>query len=61
MTRRSKRRKSIIAAEQNLLNLLNGEFLDGAIPKLNVLQQQSQILATEATLYPLETNAEHDA
>ncbi len=54
--------KSIIAAEQKLLTLLNGEFQDGAIPKLNVLQQQSQILATEATLYPLETNAEmmHD-
>jgi NodT family efflux transporter outer membrane factor (OMF) lipoprotein len=48
--------------EQNLLNLLNGEYLDGAIPKLNVLQQQSQILATQSTLYPLQTDAEamHD-
>ncbi len=48
----------IIAVEQNLFNLLNGEYLDGAIPKLNVLQQQSQIQATQATLYPLQTSAE---
>jgi NodT family efflux transporter outer membrane factor (OMF) lipoprotein len=54
--------EQIISVEQNLLNLLNGEYLDGAIPKLNVLQQQSQILATQSTLYPLQTDAEamHD-
>jgi NodT family efflux transporter outer membrane factor (OMF) lipoprotein len=54
--------EKIITVEQNLLNLLNGEYIDGAIPKLNVLQQQSQILATQSTLYPLQTEAEttHD-
>ncbi len=54
--------EQIITVEQNLLNLLNGEYIDGAIPKLNVLQQQSQILATQSTLYPLRTDAEttHD-
>ena len=54
--------QNIIAVEQNLLNLLNGEYADGAIPKLNVLQQQSQIQAREANLYPLQTSAEqmHD-
>jgi NodT family efflux transporter outer membrane factor (OMF) lipoprotein len=54
--------EQIITVEQNLLNLLNGEYIDGAIPKLNVLQQQSQILATQSTLYPLQTEAEttHD-
>jgi len=54
--------QNIISVEQNLLNLLNGEYSDGAIPKLNVLQQESQIEATQATLYPLLTNAEtmHD-
>jgi NodT family efflux transporter outer membrane factor (OMF) lipoprotein len=50
--------KNIIAREQNLLTLLNGEFADGAIPKLNVLQQQAQILATQATLYPLQTEVD---
>ncbi len=50
--------KQIITVEQNLLNLLNGEYDDGAIPKLNVLQQQSQVQAAEATLYPLQTSAE---
>jgi NodT family efflux transporter outer membrane factor (OMF) lipoprotein len=50
--------EQIITVEQNLLTLLNGEYLDGAIPKLNVLQQQSQIQATQATLYPLQTHAE---
>jgi NodT family efflux transporter outer membrane factor (OMF) lipoprotein len=50
--------RQIITVEQNLLNLLNEEYLDGAIPRLNVLQQQSQIQATQATLYPLLTNAE---
>jgi NodT family efflux transporter outer membrane factor (OMF) lipoprotein len=48
----------IIAAEQNLLSLLNGEFADGAIPRLNVLQQQSQILGIQATLPPLRTQAD---
>jgi len=48
----------IIAAEQRLLTLLNGEYADGAIPKLNVLQQQSQILAIQATLPPLQTQAD---
>jgi NodT family efflux transporter outer membrane factor (OMF) lipoprotein len=50
--------QNIIAVEGKLLTLLNGEFADGAIPRLSVLQQQSQIAATEATLYPLLTNAE---
>jgi len=48
----------IITAEQHLLTLLNGEYAMGAIPQLNVLQQQSQVLATEATLPPLQTQAE---
>jgi NodT family efflux transporter outer membrane factor (OMF) lipoprotein len=48
----------IIAAEGRLLTLLQGEFADGAIPELNVLQQQSVILATQATLPPLQTTAD---
>jgi NodT family efflux transporter outer membrane factor (OMF) lipoprotein len=48
----------IIAAEQHLLTLLNGEYEDGAIPQLNIIQQQSQILATEAALPPLQTQAD---
>jgi NodT family efflux transporter outer membrane factor (OMF) lipoprotein len=50
--------ESIIAAEQKLFSLLQGEYADGAIPQLNVLQQQSQILATQATLPALQTEAE---
>jgi NodT family efflux transporter outer membrane factor (OMF) lipoprotein len=50
--------RQIISAEQHLLTLLNGEYQDGAIPELNVLQQQSQILATQATLPPLLTQEE---
>jgi NodT family efflux transporter outer membrane factor (OMF) lipoprotein len=50
--------QKIIGAEQRLLTLLNGEYADGAIPQLNVLQQQSQILAAEATLPPLQTQAD---
>jgi NodT family efflux transporter outer membrane factor (OMF) lipoprotein len=50
--------QSIIAAEQKLFVLLQGEFNDGAIPELNVLQQKSTILATEATLPGLQTDAE---
>jgi NodT family efflux transporter outer membrane factor (OMF) lipoprotein len=45
----------IIAAEQKLLTLLNGEYQDGAIPQLNVLQQRAQVLAVQATLPPLRT------
>jgi NodT family efflux transporter outer membrane factor (OMF) lipoprotein len=45
----------IIAAEQKLLTLLNGEYQDGAISQLNVLQQQAQVLAVQATLPPLQT------
>jgi NodT family efflux transporter outer membrane factor (OMF) lipoprotein len=45
----------IIAAEQKLLTLLNGEYQDGAIAQLNVLQQQAQVLAVQATLPPLQT------
>lgn len=48
----------IIANEQSLLNLLNGEYADGAIPKLAVLQQQAEILATQSSLYPLTTQLE---
>lgn len=48
----------IIAAEQKLLTLLQGEYADGAIPELNVLQQQSSILATQASLPPLQTQAQ---
>jgi NodT family efflux transporter outer membrane factor (OMF) lipoprotein len=47
----------ILAAERHLLTLLNGEYADGAIAQLDVLQQQSQVLATEATLPPLRTQA----
>jgi NodT family efflux transporter outer membrane factor (OMF) lipoprotein len=50
--------QKIIAAEQRLLTLLNGEYADGAIPQLNVLQQQSQILAAQAALPPLQTQAD---
>jgi NodT family efflux transporter outer membrane factor (OMF) lipoprotein len=49
--------EQIIAAEQHLLTLLQGEYTDGAIPQLNVLQQQAVILATQATLPPLQTLA----
>jgi NodT family efflux transporter outer membrane factor (OMF) lipoprotein len=50
--------QQIIAAEQKLLTLLQGEYADGAIPQLSVLQQQSAILATQATLPPLQTLAD---
>jgi len=50
--------KQTIAEEQSLLTLLNGEYADGAIPKLNILQQQAQILAMQSSLYPLQTNAD---
>jgi NodT family efflux transporter outer membrane factor (OMF) lipoprotein len=50
--------QNILAAEQKLYALLQGEFADGAIPELNVLQQKSTILATEATLPGLQTQAE---
>jgi NodT family efflux transporter outer membrane factor (OMF) lipoprotein len=50
--------EQIIGAEQHLATLLNGEYADGAISQLNVLQQQSQILATQATLPPLQTQAD---
>ncbi len=49
--------RNIIAAEQKLLALLQGEFNDGAIPELTVLQQRSTILATQATLPGLQTSA----
>jgi NodT family efflux transporter outer membrane factor (OMF) lipoprotein len=49
--------QKIIAAEQNLLTLLQGEYTDGAITQLGVLQQQSVIEATEATLPALQTQA----
>jgi NodT family efflux transporter outer membrane factor (OMF) lipoprotein len=49
--------QSIIAAEQKLLTLLQGEFADGAIPELTVLQQRGTILATQATLPGLRTSA----
>jgi NodT family efflux transporter outer membrane factor (OMF) lipoprotein len=45
----------IIAAEQNLLTLLQGEYAAGAITRLQILQQQSVIQATQATLPPLQT------
>jgi NodT family efflux transporter outer membrane factor (OMF) lipoprotein len=50
--------QSIIAAEQKLFSLLQGEYADGAIPQLSLLQQQSQILATQATLPALQTEAD---
>ncbi len=50
--------EQIVGDEQSLLKLLNGEYTMGAIPQLNVLQQQSQVLATEATLPPLQTQAD---
>ncbi len=49
--------EQIIGDEQSLLKLLNGEFAIGAIEQLNVLQQQSEVLATQATLPPLQTQA----
>jgi NodT family efflux transporter outer membrane factor (OMF) lipoprotein len=50
--------QKIIAAEQRLLTLLQGEYADGAIPQLSVLQQQSVILSTQATLPPLQNQAQ---
>ena len=50
--------QDIIAAEQRLLTLLQGEYADGAIPELNVLQQQGVILAAQATLPPLQNQAQ---
>jgi NodT family efflux transporter outer membrane factor (OMF) lipoprotein len=50
--------KNIAAVEQKLLTLLQGEFEDGAISQLTVLQQQAQILATQETLPALQTNAD---
>jgi NodT family efflux transporter outer membrane factor (OMF) lipoprotein len=50
--------QNIITAEKKLLTLLQGEFADGAIPELTVLQQRSTILATQATLPALKTSAE---
>jgi NodT family efflux transporter outer membrane factor (OMF) lipoprotein len=50
--------EQIIGAEKRLLTLLNGEYADGAIPQINVLQQQSQILAAQAALPPLQTQAD---
>ncbi len=49
---------SIIAAEQTLLSLLQGEYADGAISQLSVLQQRSEILATQTTLPMLRTEAD---
>jgi NodT family efflux transporter outer membrane factor (OMF) lipoprotein len=46
--------RQIIAAEQRLLTLLQGEYTDGAIAQLDVLQQQSALLAAEASLPPLQ-------
>lgn len=45
---------AMIGAEQHLLTLLQGEFTAGAIPRLTLLQQQSLIQTTEATLPPLQ-------
>jgi NodT family efflux transporter outer membrane factor (OMF) lipoprotein len=47
--------RQIIGAEQRLLTLLQGEYADGAITQLPVLQQQSVIEGTQATLPPLQT------
>jgi NodT family efflux transporter outer membrane factor (OMF) lipoprotein len=49
---------SILGAEQKLLNLLQQELADGAIPALTVLQQRATILATQTTLPALQTQAE---
>ena len=38
--------------------MLQGEYADGAIPELNVLQQQGVILAAQATLPPLQNQAQ---
>lgn len=50
--------QNIIAVEQKLFTLLQGEYQDGAITRLTVLQQQAQILATEETLPALQTDAD---
>lgn len=49
---------NIVTLEQKLLTLLNGEYQDGAITQLSVLQQQAQILATQETLPALQTQAD---
>lgn len=50
--------KRIIAADQTMLTLLKGEYADGAIAQLDVLRQQSTILAAQASLPPLQTAAQ---
>jgi NodT family efflux transporter outer membrane factor (OMF) lipoprotein len=50
--------QNIIAVEQKLLALLQGEYQDGAISQLTLLQQQAQILATQETLPALQTSAD---
>jgi NodT family efflux transporter outer membrane factor (OMF) lipoprotein len=47
--------QQILTAEQNLLTLLQGEYDAGAVTQLSVLQQQSVIDATAATLPNLRT------
>ncbi|MDE8344658.1 MAG: efflux transporter outer membrane subunit [Acidocella sp.] len=48
----------IIAAEHALLTLLQGEYQDGAITQLSVLQQQSAMVIAEASLPPLQAQAD---
>jgi NodT family efflux transporter outer membrane factor (OMF) lipoprotein len=45
--------RSIVAADRRVLALVRAEYKVGAASRLAVLQQESQLAADEATLYPL--------
>ncbi|WP_414041435.1 efflux transporter outer membrane subunit [Acidithiobacillus sp. M4-SHS-6] len=46
--------ETIIARERALLHLTEAQYRGGGVPYLNVLTQQSQLLASESTLPPLQ-------
>jgi len=46
--------EAIIAQERALLKLSEAQYRGGGVPYLNVLTQRSQVLASEATLPPLQ-------
>src|SRR5206468_4614358 len=50
--------QDIIAAQAQELDLLNQQFQLGAVARGDVLAQQSQLAATQATLPPLEKQLE---
>jgi NodT family efflux transporter outer membrane factor (OMF) lipoprotein len=50
--------EDIVAAQQQELDLLNQQFQLGAVARGDVLQQQSQLAATQASVPPLEKQLE---